>query len=112
ATAALVQRDGVEQAVLSRVNDRLQRVERAFLHHEGLPGRPWFKHTIYAPGLTTGYACWPMPGVRQAIQDKDAALLAAQLPILVRRIEAATDAMKAAEDATRRGGEAANGRGR
>ena len=39
------------------VNDALTRVERAFLLPDGLPGRPWFKHAIYAPGLTTGYAC-------------------------------------------------------
>jgi N-acetylated-alpha-linked acidic dipeptidase len=112
ATAAIAQRDGLDPIQLSRVNDRLQRVERAFLHSPGLPGRPWFKHMIYAPGLTTGYACWPMPGVRQAILDSDPTLLAAQVPILVHRLEAATDAMHSAEEATRNGGEAANGRSR
>jgi len=96
ATEALTQRNGIDPARLARANDALAKVEHAFLHAEGLPGRPWFKHTIYAPGLTTGYACWPMPGVRQAILDNNPALLAAQLPILVERIEAATAAMQAA----------------
>ncbi len=89
-------RDGVDPARLSRVNDALQRVERAFLLREGLPGRRWFKHAVYAPGLTTGYACWPLPGVRQAVQDHDAKMLSAQLPALVARLDAATTALRAA----------------
>ena len=40
--------------IFSKVNDLLSRVERSFLVPAGLPGRPWFKHAIYAPGLTTG----------------------------------------------------------
>jgi N-acetylated-alpha-linked acidic dipeptidase len=96
ATDALAARDGVDAAKLSRVNDSVARVERAFLLPEGLPGRPWFRHAVYAPGLTTGYASWPLPGVRQAILENDAALLAAQLPLLVARIDAATEALRLA----------------
>ena len=103
ATAALANRQGVNPAQLAEVNDALQQVERAFLASEGfLPDRPWFRHAIYAPALTSGYASWPLPGVRQAIEQDDPKLLAAQLPILVRRIEAATAAMKKAADAAAR----------
>ena len=49
-------------------------VERKLLSEEGLTGRPWFKHVLYAPGLTTGYASWPFPGLAQAVKDHDAAL--------------------------------------
>ena len=98
ATDALAARDGVDDGRLARVNDALKNVERAFLLPDGLPGRPWFKHAVYAPGLTTGYASWPLPGVRQAILDNDAAMLAAQTPALVARIDAATVALKAAAD--------------
>ncbi|GAC1463761.1 MAG: transferrin receptor-like dimerization domain-containing protein [Isosphaeraceae bacterium] len=101
ATGALVARDGIEPARLSRVNDALSRVERAFLLAEGLPGRRWFKHAIYAPGLTTGYASWPLPGVRQAVLENDAEMLAAQVPLLVARLDAATKALRAAEDEAR-----------
>jgi N-acetylated-alpha-linked acidic dipeptidase len=97
ATAELSAHDGLEPARLARLNNALQRVERAFLIPGGLPGRPWFKHAIYAPGLTTGYASWPLPGVRQAVIDNDSALLAAQVPALVRRIDAATQALGTAE---------------
>ncbi|MFO0953693.1 MAG: transferrin receptor-like dimerization domain-containing protein [Isosphaeraceae bacterium] len=101
ATEALSLRDDADPERLARVNANLQRVERAFLMPEGLPGRPWFKHAVYAPGLTTGYASWPLPGVRQAVQDNDAKLLAVQGPRLVQRIDAATQALRAVVSATR-----------
>ncbi len=99
ATDALARRDGVPPAQLSKVNDALTRVERAFLLPKGLPGRPWFKHAVYAPGLTTGYAAWPLPGVRQAVNDGDAEMLAAQSAALIERIDAATAALKLAAEA-------------
>ncbi len=52
------------------LNAALIGVERA-LTGEGLPGRPWFKHEIYAPGLNTGYAGTPLPRLAQAVLDKD-----------------------------------------
>jgi N-acetylated-alpha-linked acidic dipeptidase len=55
---------------LARINDALTRVERAFLLAGGLPGRPWFKHAIYAPGVTTGYGAWPLPAIREAIEEQ------------------------------------------
>jgi N-acetylated-alpha-linked acidic dipeptidase len=94
ATTSLALIEGVPIERLSRVNDALTRVERSFLLPAGLPGRPWFKHAIYAPGLTTGYACWPMPGVRQGVIENDAALLEAQNAALVARIDAASEALK------------------
>jgi N-acetylated-alpha-linked acidic dipeptidase len=35
-----------------------------------LPGRPWYKHEIYAPGFYTGYAVKTLPAVREAIEQK------------------------------------------
>jgi N-acetylated-alpha-linked acidic dipeptidase len=37
---------------------------------EGLPGRPWFHHMIYAPGVLTGYGAKTLPGVREAIEGR------------------------------------------
>jgi N-acetylated-alpha-linked acidic dipeptidase len=48
----------------------LQGMESAFRHAPGLPGREWFKHTIYAPGLLTGYGVKTLPGVREALEDR------------------------------------------
>ena len=56
------------------VNDVLVRVEQAFLSEDGLPMRPWFRHLLWAPGLTTGYAAWPFPELTQAVEEGDSEL--------------------------------------
>ena len=45
----------VSSASLQAVNAKLLQSERKLASQEGLPGRPWFKHMIYAPGQYTGY---------------------------------------------------------
>ena len=55
---------------MQRVNDILLRSERALTDAKGLPGRPWFVHTLYAPGFYTGYGVKTMPAVREAIEQK------------------------------------------
>jgi N-acetylated-alpha-linked acidic dipeptidase len=52
-------------------NQDLRAVEGALLDEAGLPGRPWFKHLIYAPGEYTGYAAVVIPGVNEAIDAND-----------------------------------------
>ena len=103
ATDALSKRDGVAPAQLAKVNDALTKVERSFLLPKGLPGRPWFKHAVYAPGLTTGYASWTLPGVRQAVIENDAEMLGAQIAALAERVDAATAALKVATEASATG---------
>ena len=53
------------------VNRKLTQAERALTLSDGLPGRPWFQHQIYAPGLYTGYGVKTIPGVREAIDQKN-----------------------------------------
>jgi N-acetylated-alpha-linked acidic dipeptidase len=57
-------------ASLQAVNAKLLESERKLTSPEGLPGRPWFKHLIYAPGFYTGYGVKTIPGVREAIEQK------------------------------------------
>lgn len=64
---------GAPATLAARLSDGLAQVERAFLSDAGLPGRPWFRHLLIAPGTTTGYAPWPFPSLTQAVQDRDAA---------------------------------------
>ena len=35
-----------------------------------MPKREWYKHTIYAPGFYTGYGVKTMPGIREAIEQR------------------------------------------
>jgi len=53
---------------LAEANQLLFRTERSMLSPAGLPGREWFKHQIYAPGLYTGYDAKTFPGVREAAE--------------------------------------------
>lgn len=56
-------------ARLSAVNTAIQRLDQALLAPEGLPGRPWYRNLVYAPGLATGYEVKTLPGIREALED-------------------------------------------
>jgi N-acetylated-alpha-linked acidic dipeptidase len=81
---------------LAALNEALVRVERAFLLERGLAGRPWFKHSIYAPGLTTGYACWPLPAIRQDIEENNQSRIGPDIAQTAQRIKQATAALETA----------------
>lgn len=53
------------------VNDKYKLFERQFLHPEGLDGRSWFKHVVFAPGLWTGYAGATFPGLVESVDAGD-----------------------------------------
>jgi N-acetylated-alpha-linked acidic dipeptidase len=57
-------------ASIADVNKLLIESERKLTTPEGLPGRPWFKHQIDAPGQYTGYEAKTIPAVREAIEQK------------------------------------------
>ena len=61
----------VEGGAVRRINAALMRQERALTTRQGLPGRPWFRHQVYAPGLVTGYAVQYLPGMRDAVEQGD-----------------------------------------
>ena len=52
----------------TQLNTLLQGMEQRLTDARGLPGRDWFRHFVYAPGLLTGYGVKTMPGVREAIE--------------------------------------------
>ena len=61
---------GLPLAQQQEINRQMGRMEQALTDPEGLPGRPWFKHYIYAPGVLTGYGVKTVPGVREAIEAR------------------------------------------
>jgi N-acetylated-alpha-linked acidic dipeptidase len=67
---ALWKRGSLTPEQLAPVNEAVKRAERALLLEDGLPGRPWYRHQIYAPGLYTGYNAKTLPGVREAVEGK------------------------------------------
>jgi N-acetylated-alpha-linked acidic dipeptidase len=52
-------------------NRSLRKAEQQLLNETGLPRRPWYKHSVYAPGSYTGYGVKTMPGIREAIEQRD-----------------------------------------
>ncbi|HEY6308756.1 MAG TPA: transferrin receptor-like dimerization domain-containing protein [Candidatus Angelobacter sp.] len=61
---------GMDDDSLRTVNAKIFQSERLFLSEKGLPGRPWFKHQIYAPGAYTGYAVKTIPAVRESLEQR------------------------------------------
>ncbi len=53
-----------------RVNAALAELEQSLIDSHGLPGREWYQHMIYAPGLHTGYGVKTLPGIREAIEER------------------------------------------
>ncbi|HEX4309601.1 MAG TPA: M28 family metallopeptidase [Acidobacteriaceae bacterium] len=80
---------------LATLNAQLRAVEAGFLSEPGLPNRPWFKHTIYAPGEYTGYAAVVIPGVNEAIDAKDASRAQSQMTVLTEAINKAAATLDA-----------------
>jgi N-acetylated-alpha-linked acidic dipeptidase len=71
----------------AEVNRRLIAAERAFLDPEGIPGRPWYRHQIYAPKFT--YAPELLPAVAEAVQAGDPAAVARQAARLAAALDRA-----------------------
>ncbi len=66
--------------VTRRVNERLLQFEQGWLHDAGIPGRPWFKHLLYAPRYT--YAAMTLPGITEAAEQGDWTRAEAQLALV------------------------------
>ena len=70
-----------------QVNARLRDAERQLTDPAGLPGRPWFRHLLYAPGLYTGYGVKTLPGVREALEQKQFSAVEAEVVRAARAVE-------------------------
>jgi N-acetylated-alpha-linked acidic dipeptidase len=87
-------------ARLRASNEVMRSVEQSFLNADGIPGRPWFKHVLYAPKYT--YAAMSLPGVQEAVDRGDWMLARAQLALLSAKLDAAAAATQRAADSARR----------
>jgi N-acetylated-alpha-linked acidic dipeptidase len=84
---------------LAAINRDVYQSERDLTDDAGLPRRAWFRHRLYAPGFYTGYGVKTMPGIREAVEQRDAAEAAAQAQLVSAAIlRMAARADKAARD--------------
>lgn len=93
-TRSLLAVPSPDAARLNRLDDALRGVERQWLLDQGIPGRPWFKHVLYAPRYT--YAAMELPGVREAIDAGDWDRARRQLGLLTARVGAVAKAVEGA----------------
>jgi N-acetylated-alpha-linked acidic dipeptidase len=86
---------------LAKANQALQKAEGALLSAAGLPGREWYQHQLYAPGLYTGYDAKTLPGIREAVEaqhweeaNQEARQVAQALRALAAQVDEATALLK------------------
>ena len=85
-------------AQIGELNGLLQGMEQTLAPEHGLPGREWYKHLVYAPGMLTGYGVKTLPGVRESIEadqwdlaNQYSVITASALSAYCARLERATE---------------------
>jgi N-acetylated-alpha-linked acidic dipeptidase len=66
-------------------------IDQTLAPNVGLPGRPWYKNLIYAPGRFTGYGAKTLPGIREGIEDERFADAAKYIPLTADALNAYAD---------------------
>jgi N-acetylated-alpha-linked acidic dipeptidase len=69
AEEAVSARDSLDESMAESVNQDLMQVEGNWLNPQGIPGRPWFRHMLYAARYT--YAHLELPGLTEAVEKAD-----------------------------------------
>jgi N-acetylated-alpha-linked acidic dipeptidase len=80
------------------LNQILYNVERSLLNEKGLPRRSWYKHQVYAPGFYTGYGVKTLPGIREAIEQRNWKEAQENIEIVSKTMDAYTIQVKKALD--------------
>ena len=79
---------------IRKVNTKSKLLERQFLFSNGLDGRPWFKHIVFAPGKWTGYAGAAFPGIDEGIDENNDQAVFRWIWIATNTINTAADWLK------------------
>ena len=78
-----------------RVNLNFMQVEGNFLNPQGIPGRPWFKHMLYAARYT--YAHLELPGLTEAVEKSDWKTAGEQAKTLEKAVAKNTELIRLAQ---------------
>jgi N-acetylated-alpha-linked acidic dipeptidase len=81
---------------VSFINQRLMQQERDLTQPKGLPGRPWFRHVIYANGLYTGYGVQYLSALEDSIAAGDWAKVRNYGALLNNSLRTATNSARVA----------------
>jgi N-acetylated-alpha-linked acidic dipeptidase len=77
----------IDPQTLAEINGLLIQSERKLTSDAGLPGRPWYKHQIYAPGAYTGYGVKTLPAVREAMEQENWKQAEDEVPLVAKVLE-------------------------
>ncbi|EME42303.1 hypothetical protein DOTSEDRAFT_64147 [Dothistroma septosporum NZE10] len=83
-----------DSALLNVVNKKYRDFQRGFASQGGLPGRPFYQHMIFAPGIDTGYAPVTFPGITEAVEAGNFMLAEDYLQKTIRAIAAAGNVLQ------------------
>lgn len=83
---------GQDRSHLTVVNEALLKIERDLTEPVGIPNRPWFKHLVYAP--LPSYQAETLPGIREALVEKDLPTARDQVTVLDRALRRALDTIR------------------
>jgi N-acetylated-alpha-linked acidic dipeptidase len=81
-------------AQAATLDNLLQGMEQTLTYQQGLPGREWFRHMIYAPGLQTGYGAKTLPGVREGIEERHWEDVARYMNVIANVLNAYSDRLE------------------
>src|SRR5690348_39446 len=87
--------NALANASRAQVNQLMIETERKLTWPEGLPGRAWYRHELYAPGVYTGYDVKTLPAVREAIEQRQWDEAGKQIVILGKVLEDEAQAIDA-----------------
>ena len=83
---------------LNTLNKVLYQAEQKLMVQGGLPRRPWYRHSIYSPGYYTGYGVKTLPGIREAIEQRNWKEAQQQIEVVAKAI---TDYTREVDAATK-----------
>ena len=96
AVAAALASGRLNAAYAGRLNQQLMQVELNWLAEQGIPGRPWFKHLLYAARYT--YAHLELPGLTEAAEKADWKTAKEQVVLLEAAIKKNTELLRSAKE--------------
>lgn len=91
-----VQAQGLSAGQMARINRHVMQIEQLLTDERGLPKRPWFRHQIYAPGFYTGYGVKTLPGIREAIEEREFELVDEQMQRISEAIQRVNERLEEA----------------
>ncbi|KAJ1337112.1 hypothetical protein BSLG_006585 [Batrachochytrium salamandrivorans] len=76
---------------IKEINHILGFGERAFIDMNGIPGRPWYRHVVYAPGEWTGYAAEMFPSIHEGLRAQNDEAVRLAISTIARQIRGAAE---------------------